>query len=66
MKNSEILPWDDNCPAYQLFDLLGKKWMFYILICIDQNINSFSGISKRLPKINSKMLSERIDLLIER
>lgn len=66
MQKQEIQPWDDRCPVYQLFDLLGKKWTFFILSCISQNINSFSGIMKRLPKINSKVLSERIDLLIEK
>ena len=65
MPHTEMLPWDDKCPVYQLFELFGKKWSLHIIVCISQNINAFSTIMKRLPKINSKVLSERIDLLIE-
>lgn len=62
---NEIIPWDDNCPVYQLFDVLGKKWTIYIVFLVGQNISSFSGIMKKLPKINSKVLSDRLDDLGE-
>lgn len=65
MQKDEILPWDCDCPSYKLFDLLGKKWTFYILISISENYNSFSALMKRIPKINSKVLSERLDLFTE-
>ena len=34
MDKEKILPWDDKCPVYQLFDILGKKWTIYILFLI--------------------------------
>lgn len=40
--------------------------MLYIILTIKQDINSFSLIMKRLPKLNSKILSERIDTLMEK
>lgn len=57
---------DDACEMYQLFDMLGKKWMLFILILIGDGSHSFNAISKRLPKMNPKMLSDRLDTLIEK
>lgn len=66
MEKNDIQPWDEYCPAYRLLDMLGKKWMFFVLICIYEGYNSFSLISKRIPSINSKMLTERLDFLVEK
>jgi DNA-binding HxlR family transcriptional regulator len=56
---------DERCPMYQLFDLLGKKWIFFILILIKQDCSTFNVILKKIPKLNPKILSERLDLLVE-
>lgn len=66
MEKNEVMPWDNWCPIYKLFDTLGKKWTIFILFCIENNINTFNAIMKRLPQINSKVLSDRLDLLIEK
>ena len=63
--SQDIIPWDDKCPLYQMFSILWKKWTIYIIFLIWDNINTFSFIMKKLSKINSKVLSDRLDDLIE-
>ena len=55
-----------ECPIYQLFEILGKKRTLHILQTLSEGISSFSGIMRRLPQINSKVLTERLDLLLEK
>jgi len=51
---------------FQLFELLGKKWVFFILILIWQGNSSFNEILNKTPGLNPKILSERLDLLTEK
>jgi DNA-binding HxlR family transcriptional regulator len=62
---TKIEEWKDSCHLYQFFEIFWKKRMMHIFQCIATWYNSFSWISKRLPKINPKILSERLDTLIE-
>lgn len=65
MVEKEIKEWPDDCPLYQLFDTLWKKRSLHIIVCIYKGIHSFSGIMKSLPKINTRILTERLDELIQ-
>jgi DNA-binding HxlR family transcriptional regulator len=65
MEYKDESAWDENCPAYQLFSLIGKKWTIYVIFLIWENVNNFSFILKKLPKMNWKVLSDRLDDLIE-
>lgn len=53
-----------DSPLYQLFDTLGKKWTLHIIVCVYKNIHSFSWIMEALPRINTRILSERLDELV--
>lgn len=66
MDESTISPRSNECPLYQLFDLFGKKWTLHIFQSLYMWISTFSWLMKRLPQINSKVLAERLDLLVEK
>lgn len=53
------------CPLYHCFEIFGKKRSLHIFRSIGQEYATFSALMRRLPQINSKVLSERLDLLIE-
>lgn len=59
------LNFDKSCSLFNLFDILWKKWTIFILILLYQKIDNFSWIIRKLPKLNWKVLSDRLDLLIE-
>lgn len=63
---SSIQARSNECPIYQLFETFGKKRTLHILQTLSEGISSFSGIMRRLPQINSKVLTERLDLLLEK
>jgi DNA-binding HxlR family transcriptional regulator len=65
MEEKEIIAWSNECPLYQLFDLFGKKWTLHIFQSLYLWISTFSWLMRRLPQINSKVLAERLDLLVE-
>lgn len=62
---TEISPRSYECPIYQFFELFGKKWTLHIFQSIGDGYYSFSSLMTRLPALNSKVLSERLDTLIE-
>lgn len=66
INKNEVSEWTDNCPVYRLFDMLGKKWTIFILILVKNGCSNFSSLQKKLPQINSKILSERLDFLIDK
>lgn len=59
-----IQAWETVCPRYQFFELFGKKWVLHIFWSIAQEYSSFSSLMKRVSSINSKVLSDRLDLLV--
>ncbi len=65
MSGQEIQSRTSICPLYRCFELFGKKWSLHIFRSIGQDYCSFSALMRRLPQINSKVLSERLDLLME-
>lgn len=62
--NTSSISMDDLCPINNLFSILGKKWMLYIVIFLSKNSGNFNLLMKKIPWINSKILSDRLDLLI--
>ncbi len=66
MNENNITAWSNECPLYQLFDLFGKKWTLHIFQCLNIWISTYSWLMRRLPQINSKVLTERLDLLVEK
>jgi len=51
---------------YELCNIIGKKWVLLILISIYSNIHTFSNIMKTIPKINTGILTKRLNELIEK
>ena len=60
----DLWPYDNDCPMYHLLDILWKKWMLFVIIILYENVQTFNSLSKKLIKINSKVLSERLDVLV--
>lgn len=56
------IPQNSNCPTYQIIDALSKKWGLLLLKVFIDNPRElrFCELSKSLPQINSKMLSDRL------
>ncbi|MBQ5945062.1 helix-turn-helix transcriptional regulator [bacterium] len=48
---------------YELCTLMGKKWVLLILLSIYANIHTFSGIMRVIPKINTSILTKRLNEL---
>ena len=48
---------------YELCSIMGKKWVLLILISIYANIHTFSGMMKAIPKINTSILTKRLNEL---
>ena len=51
---------------YELCNIMGKKWVLLILISIYANIHTFSGIMKAVPKINTSILTNRLNELVDK
>ncbi len=51
---------------YELCNIMGKKWVLLILISIYANIHTFSGIMKAIPKINTSILTKRLNELVDK
>lgn len=62
---NEIIPWGSECKTFRLFDLLGKKWVIFLIYLLDQEFHSFNNLLKKLPLMSSKVLSERLKYLQE-
>lgn len=53
------------CPIQGLIDLISKKWVLHIFKSLVNGVDSFSGLQKEIPGINSRILSERLSELEE-
>lgn len=51
---------------YELHSIMGKKWNLLILIAIYEDIHTFSGIMKAIPKINTSILTKRLNELVNK
>lgn len=51
---------------YELCNIMGKKWVLLILISIYSNTHTFSNIMKDIPKINTSILTKRLNELVEK
>ena len=51
---------------YELHNVMGKKWNLLILIAIYEDIHTFSGIMKAIPKINTSILTKRLNELVNK
>lgn len=54
---------DDTCELYQLFDVLGKKRVIFILSIIKNGATSFNQINSSLSLMSGKILSDRLKIL---
>ena len=62
-KKNELI---GNCSVNSLFEMIWKKWTIFVLCAIQEGYNSFSWIQKRLSGLNSKTLTDRLDILVEK
>ena len=51
---------------YELCNIMGKKRVLLILISIYADIHTFSWIMKAIPKINTSILTKRLNELAEK
>lgn len=56
----------NNSEFYELCSIMGKKWVLLILISIYTDIHTFSGIMKAIPKINTSILTKRLNELVDK
>lgn len=67
MTNLEKIDKDLNDSRfYELCNIMGKKRILLILISIYSDIHTFSGIMKAIPKINTSILTKRLNELIDK
>lgn len=55
-----------NSEFYEICSIMGKKWVLLILMAIYADINTFSGIMKAIPKINTAILTKRLNELVDK
>lgn len=55
-----------NSKFYELCNIMGKKWVLLILISIYADIHTFSWIMKAVPKINTSILTKRLNELVDK
>lgn len=48
------------CPIQEIISVISKKWVLNILKALSDGADSFSTIKKQIPKINSRILTERL------
>jgi len=54
-----------RCPhAQDLFILLGKKWILFIIQAVDQGASTFTEIRRDIGEANTKILTDRITELV--
>ena len=56
-----------NCLLYKNLDLLGKKWMIFLLLEMSKDINNsfrYRDFEKILPGVTSRAISMRLDELV--
>lgn len=51
---------------YELCNILGKKWVLLILLSIYADTHTFSGIMKAIPTINTGILTQRLNELVDK
>ena len=51
---------------YELCNIMGKKRVLLILISIYADIHTFSWIMKTIPKINTSILTKRLNELVDK
>ena len=51
---------------YETCNIMGKKWVILILIAIYKNAHTFSEIMKVIPKINTGILTNRLNELVDK
>lgn len=51
---------------YELHNVMGKKRNLLILIAICEDIHTFSWIMKTIPKINTSILTKRLNELVNK
>lgn len=67
MTNLEKIDKDLNdSKFYELCTIMGKKRILLILISIYSDIHTFSGIMKAIPKINTSILTKRLNELVDK
>ena len=55
-----------NSKFYELCNIMGKKRVLLILISIYADIHTFSWIMKAIPKINTSILTKRLNELVDK
>ncbi|MBP9779881.1 helix-turn-helix transcriptional regulator [Candidatus Gracilibacteria bacterium] len=54
-----------KCPfAQELFTLLGKKWVIFIIEAIDEGAHTFTDIRHSIGEANTKILTDRLTELV--
>lgn len=55
-----------KCPqTAQLFELLGKKWVIFVIKALDEGVDTFSAIREKVGSPSAKIISQRLDELME-
>lgn len=54
-----------NCPhATRLFNLIGKKWVIFIMQAVDEGHHTFTKIRENIGDANTKILTDRLGELV--
>jgi DNA-binding HxlR family transcriptional regulator len=59
--------YEKNCLLYKNLDLLGKKWMIFLLLEMSKDVNNsyrYRDFEKILPGVTSRAISMRLDELV--
>jgi DNA-binding HxlR family transcriptional regulator len=55
-----------TCPnTTNLFTILGKKWVIFILYAVDNGASTFTDIRRDIGDANTKILTDRLHELVE-
>lgn len=57
---------NQDCPMAQLFEIIGKKWVIFIIRTINEWEHTFNGIREKLWGLNAKILTDRLTELEEK
>ena len=56
--------WNEQCDLYMLFELLWKKRIIMIIFLLGDWVEHFNEMLRKIPKLNSKVLSAKLKDLI--
>ena len=51
---------DEDCPLWQMFDLVGDRWSGVILFVIGDDVKRYSDLQKQISAVSKKMLTQTL------